>query len=101
MFGKYPRVDPLESRKRLLIAESDLNRAQLADDALVLTSSVHSLVDRVSVMGLIGSAASAFSNYQRRRVDVAAAKPSPLQTILKAVGLISSLWLAFLPQRRP
>ena len=32
MFGKNPRMNPLESRKQLLIAESELNRAQLVGD---------------------------------------------------------------------
>ena len=32
MFGKKPRLNPLESRKQLLIAESELNRAQLVQE---------------------------------------------------------------------
>jgi len=32
MFGKNPHMTPLELRKQLLIAESELNRVQLAED---------------------------------------------------------------------
>ena len=32
MSGKNPRMNPLESRKQLLIAESELNRAQLVQE---------------------------------------------------------------------
>ena len=32
MFGNNPRVNPLEARKRLLVAESELNRAQLVEE---------------------------------------------------------------------
>ena len=41
MFGKNSRMTPLELRKQLLIAESELNRAQLAEDMSALYADVH------------------------------------------------------------
>ena len=46
MSGKNPRMNPLESRKQLLIAESELNRAQLVQEWQTMTDEVHSLVNQ-------------------------------------------------------
>ena len=55
MFGKKPRMNPLESRKQLLIAESELNRAQLVGDMAVLTADIRTLTDRAKSFGSIAS----------------------------------------------
>ena len=99
MFGKNPRVNPLASRKQLLVAESELNRAQLAGDMAVLTAGVRTLTDRAKSSGSIASSAAVLvaglAACRRDRAVDAKAKPSWLQTILKGAGLISTLWLAF------
>ena len=104
MFGKNPRVNPLESRKQLLIAESDLNRAQLVGDLAALTTGVRTLTTRAKSFGSIASAAAVLvaglAACRRGKSVDADAKPSWLQTILKSAGLISTLWLAFRSQRR-
>ena len=46
MFGKNPRVNPLNTRKRLLIAESELNRAQLTQEWGTLTAGIRTFTDR-------------------------------------------------------
>jgi hypothetical protein len=99
-------MNPLESRKRLLIAESELNRAQLVGDMATLTAGVRTLTDRAKSFGSIASSAAvlvaglaAFRRGKSVAVD-ADAKPSRLQTILKVAGLISTLWLAFRSQGR-
>ena len=99
MFGKNPRVNPLASRRQLLVAESELNRAQLAGDMAALTAGVRTLTDRAKSSGSIASSAAVLvaglaACRHDRAVD-AKAKPSWLQTILKGAGLISTLWLAF------
>lgn len=55
MFGKKPGLNPLESRKRLLIAESELNRAQLAGDMAALTTGIRTLTGRAKSFGAIAS----------------------------------------------
>jgi hypothetical protein len=99
MFGKKPHVTPLELRKQLLIAESELNRAQLVGDMAALTAGVHTLTDRAKSFGSIASAAAllvaGLAAFRRGKCVDADAKPSWLQTILKGAGLVSSLWLAF------
>ena len=99
MFGREPRLNPLESRKRLLVAESELNRAQLAREWGAMTVGVRALTGRVKSFGSIVSAVAllvaglaAFRRGQRVDAEV---KPFWLQTILKAAGMVSTLWLAF------
>jgi hypothetical protein len=50
-------MNPLESRKQLLIAESELNRAQLVADLAALTAGVRAITDRARSFGSIASSA--------------------------------------------
>jgi hypothetical protein len=104
MFGKKSHVTPLELRKQLLIAESELNRAQLAGDMTALTEGVRTLTDRAKSLGSIASSAAVLmaglASFRRGKPADAGAKPSWLQTILKGAGMVSTLWLAFRSQGR-
>jgi len=104
MFEKKRHVTPLELRKQLLIAESELNRAQLVEDMAALTAGVRTLTDHAKSFGSIASSAAVLvaglAAFRRGKPEDAEAKPSRLQTILKGAGLISSLWLAFRSQGR-
>ena len=97
-------MNSLESRKRLLIAESDLNRAQLGLDWCVITAHARTLTDRTKSLGAIASSAAVlvagFAAWRRGKSEPVGAKLSWLQTILKGAGLISTLWLAFRPPGR-
>jgi hypothetical protein len=99
MFGKKPHVSPLESRKRLLIAESELNRAQLAQEWGAMTVSVRTLTGRVKSFGPIASAAvllvAGLAACRRTKSTPAVEKLSWWQIFLKGAGMISTLWLAF------
>jgi hypothetical protein len=102
MFEKKPRMNSLESRKQILIAESELNRAQLVGDMAVLTADIRTLTDRAKSFGSIASSAAmlvaGLAAFQRGKPVDADAKPSWLRTILKGTGLISTLWLVFRPR---
>src|SRR5690349_13713917 len=104
MFGEHPRMNPLESRKQLLIAESELNRAQLVGDMAALTAGVRTFTGRAKSLGSIVSAAAllvtGLAAFRRGKSVDAEVKPSWSQTILKGAGLISTLWMAFRTQRR-
>ena len=87
-----------------MVAESELNRAQLVGDMAALTAGVRTLTDRAKSFDSIASSAAVLvaglAAFQcGKRVD-ADAKPSWLQTILKGAGMICSLWLAFRSQGR-
>jgi hypothetical protein len=103
MFGKDSRMTPLESRKQLLIAESELNRAELAGDLAVLTAGVRTLTNRAKSFGSMASYAAVLvaglAALRRGKSAPTDAKPSWLQTIFKGTGLMSTLWLAFRSQR--
>jgi len=93
-------MNRLESRKQLLIAESELNRAQLGGDLDALTEGVRTLIDNAKSFGAIASSAAVLAaglaTFRRGNKPVdAGGKPSRMQTILKGAGLISTVWLAF------
>ena len=104
MSGKNPCMNPLESRKQLLIAESELNRAQLAGDVAALTAEFRALRDRAKSFDSIASSAAVLvaglAAFRRGKLLDAGPKPSWLRTISQGAGLISTLWLAFRSQRR-
>lgn len=98
MFRRNPRMNPLESRKQLLIAESELNRTQLVGDMAALTADVRTLTERAKSFRSIASTAAVLvaglAAFRRGKPVDANAKPSWRQSILKGAGLISTLWLA-------
>ena len=89
MSGKNPRLNPLESRKQLLIAESELNRAQLVEDMAAMKADVRTLTDRAKTIGSLASSAAVLvaglAAFRRSKSAPAGGKPS---------------WLANLSQRR-
>ena len=102
MFGTITRVNPLESRKQLLVAESELNRAQLAGDVAAFKAQLHWLTERARSFRSIASSAAVLvaglTAFRRGKPPDDDTKPSWLKTILKGAGLISTLWLAFRPR---
>ena len=89
----------LESRKQLLIAESELNRAQLVQEWQTMADEVCSLTSQARTIRSIASAAASLvaglSSCWRKASSPAAEKPSWLQTILKGAGLVSTFWQTF------
>jgi hypothetical protein len=102
MFGKNPLMNPPAVRKQLLIAESELNRAQLVQEWQAMADEVHSLASRAGTISSLASAAvslvAGLASFRRKKSAPVAGKPSWLQTILKGAGLISTFWPAFRPQ---
>jgi hypothetical protein len=97
-------MNPLESRKQLLIAESELNRAQLVEDIVALKEDVRSFTDRARSFGSIASSTAmlvaGLAAFRHSKNGDADAKPSWRRTILKGAGLVSTLWLAFRSRSR-
>ena len=104
MSGKNPRLNPLASRKQLLIAESELNRAQLVQDWQAVADEAQAVADRARTLGSVASAAASLvaglASFRRKKSAPAGEKPSWLPTILKGAGLISAVWRAFRSQGR-
>ena len=57
MPGTNFHLTPLESRKQLLLVESELNRAQLLNELRDFKSEIHNLKDQVQAIGSIASSA--------------------------------------------
>jgi hypothetical protein len=97
-------MNPLESRKKLLLAESELNRAQLVQEWQALADDFHLLANQARTISSFASAATSLVaglvSFRRKKSAPAAKKPSWLQTIFKSAGLISTFWQAFRPQGR-
>jgi hypothetical protein len=93
----------LESRKQLLIAESELNRAHLVHEWQTMAGEVHSLASQAQSIGGIASAAASLvaglSSFRRKRSTPAAEKTSWWRTVVKVAGLVSTFWPAY--RRRP
>ena len=104
MSGHNRHMSPLESRKRLLVAESELNRAQLLEEWHEMTVGVRTLGARVKSVGSLASAAALFvsgvSAFRGGRESANGEKHSWLQMALKGAKVAGSIWLAFRARRR-
>ncbi len=89
----------LESRRQLLIAESELNREQLSAELVELTAGVRTLTERAKSVGSIASSAAllmaGLAAFRHSPSVPATAKPSRLRSILRGAGMVSTLWLSF------
>lgn len=92
-------MSPLELRKQLLIAESEINRLQMQEEWQAMRDGVRSLAGRAKSFGSIASSAAVMvaglAAFRRGRSAKAGAKASWFKTILKGAGLVSTFWLAF------
>ena len=100
MSGKNPRVNPLDLRKQMLIAESELNRAQLLGDISALAADAQTLADRAKSFGSLAALTALLTAFLRGQPVGTNTKSSWFQTLLKGAGLVSNLWLVFRPSGR-
>ena len=95
-------MNPLETRKQLLIAESELNRAQLVQEWQTIADGVRSVADRARTISSLASAAvsliAGLASFRRTRSAPAGEKPSWWQTLLKGAQLAGLLWSEFRPR---
>lgn len=97
-------MNPLSSRKQLLIAESDVNRARLVEEMAELTAGVSALADRAKAFSWIGSAAAllltGMAAFRRPKPVSATPGSSWRKIVFKATGLLSTFFLASRPWNR-
>ena len=96
-------MTPLESRKQLLLAESELNRAQMIGDLAALTAGVRTLAQRATHSAALASSAALLAMgltlVRRGPPPGRVAQPSKLNGILNGATLLATLWLAVGAQR--
>ena len=94
-----PRVNPLQLRKELLVAESELNRAQLIEECQAVAAGARTLGARVKYLTSFASVgalvAAGISALRRGTPSPQGAKSSWLGTALKGAKLAGSLWMVF------
>ena len=98
MFGKKPQLNPLTLRKELLIAESEINRAQLVEEWRTIVDGAHSLTHQVMTVSSVASLAGVLMAgvfALRRGKESTDTKTSWFQTALKGAQVVGSLWSAF------
>jgi hypothetical protein len=97
-------MSSLTSRKQLLVAESELNRAQLVQEWQTMAGEVRSLAHQARTISSLASAAASLvgglMSIRRNRHEPATEKTPWWQTILKGAGLVSTLWQSFRPPGR-
>jgi hypothetical protein len=86
----------LKSRKQLLVAESELNRALLRQDWQTLAEEAGALARQAGTIRSMVSAAAALAaglaSCRRAAAAPAAAKAPWWRTLLKGAGLVGSFW---------
>ena len=91
-------MNPLELRRRLLVAESELNRSQIIVDCAEVAAGVRLFTERAKSFGSLLSSAqiliTATAAFQQGRSSACAGPSSWLQTMIKGAGLISTVWFA-------
>ena len=99
MFGSNPRVNLLASRKELLIAESELNRAHIVGELGTLKAGVYTFAARAKSFGSVASSAAVLvaglAAFKRSPAEDTGAGPSWFGNLLKGASVVSTLWLAF------
>jgi len=95
-------MNSLESRKRILIAESELNRAQLVQEWQTMADGVRSVTDRAKSFGSIASIAAVLvaglAAFRRSRSTPAGRNPLWWRSLLKGWQLAGTLWSAVRPR---
>ena len=105
MFGRPPALTALQMRKQLLVAESELNRAQFKEDwqaareELAVLAGQARTISSFAVIGavLLGGLA-VWRSIKSARPS--APKVSWLDRLHQGVSLVSTLWAAIRPPSR-
>jgi hypothetical protein len=99
MFGKTAHLSPLELRKQLLIAESELNRAQLCGEWQTMTHELRGLGHRTKVIAAWASSAALLAAgvtaLRRNPPSPGSAKSCWFQKVLNGARIASGIWFAF------
>ena len=98
-------MNPLTSRKKLLIAESELNRAQLVQDWQNIEDEVHALTNQARTITSFATAAvslvAGLVSFRRKNATPADKKPSWLKKILNGAQFAGALWSEFRSPPQP
>lgn len=98
-------MNELEARKKLLIAESELNRALLRKESLSFISEVHAVALQAKHLSIAASSvaliAAGFSAFKRKTPPPPPAKRMWFSTMLNGARIATSLWPIFRGRHEP
>ncbi len=98
MLQRKPRLNPLQFHKELLIAESELNRVQLAEDWQSMSSDIRALTVRATSISSLASTVAlvvtGIAALRTGRALVNGPKSSWLAVALKGAKVAGSIWMA-------
>ncbi len=101
MFWKRPRISPLQWRKQLLVAESEINRARMLKDTSRLTAELRNHFKVAGYICLItASLAKIVGGLVFKQHEPAHGGENHASwghTLLKVAGVAFTLWTAFKP----
>ena len=105
MHGKHPALTPLAAHKQLLVAESELNRAEFGRDWDCLCGTANKVAHEVRSIGSLASAGAALfasGSMLRRLLPFKRNEPgrSWMGTLINGVRAGISIWLALRPRDR-
>ena len=96
---------PLALQKKLLVAESELNRAQLVQEWQALAGQAQELAHRAKQIAFLASTAASVvaivSSLRHKQTVPAAETPSWWKTLLNNTALVSTVWQALRAPGRP
>jgi hypothetical protein len=94
-------MNPRALRKQLLLAESERNRAQLAEEWQSMAQSLRAATARAKSFSSVAFAGvvvvAALTRFWRRKSAPVQRKPAWWQTLLKGAQLGAALWSQFKP----
>lgn len=103
MSGRKPKLTPLEARKQLLVIESEINRAQMAEDWHALRAEVHNCMTqgKASLSSMISTTALAATGLTLlgKTFSAASNKGGWISKIAGLTKFGASLWFAL--RQRP
>lgn len=104
MYGEITDMNPLHVRRQLLIAESELNRAELCKEWQTMAGGVRGLAGRAKALGSLAATFAVvvvgLTTLRRGKPGAASNKLSWLSSAIKGARLILTAWLAFHPPSR-
>ena len=99
MFGKSVSMKHLALRKQLLVAESELNRAQLSARADALLTVPNSSATRPGPVRRLISAAALLTAGLASSRPAQTPAPSRMQMVLRLASLAAGIWISHREQR--
>ena len=98
MLGEEPHLTRLELRKRLLVAESELNRAALSEEWRTVSGGVHGIAGPVKALSscasAVGMVAAGLASFRQGKRAPAREAPSWFDIVLSGAQLACAIRLA-------